>query len=139
MRAERIRREAPKILQNEGQAYFNRSYQSQTWEGKAWPEVQRRIPGTKAYKYPKGKYLSRRTNPILIGKTRRLKNAVNRASAAGSANVNKIIWRVAGSEGAYGHFHNEGIGQKPRPFMKASKGLGRVLRKKFATLYRRLK
>lgn len=61
------RREILTILPNQAQNYFVKSFTDQGIGGKPWKEVQRRIPGDKAYKYPKTKGLQRRTSPILIG------------------------------------------------------------------------
>lgn len=118
----------PKVIANEGQKYFNEQFRSQSFEGQKWPEVKRRQPGTFEYKYPKKKYLARRTNPILIGKTRRLKNAINRAIKR--VTRTGVIWGVYGSEGKYGSFHNRGIGQKPRPFMRDSRKFRSRLKQK---------
>ena len=130
----KARTETPKVLANEGSKTFNENFRKQSFEGNAWAQVKRRVPGTFEYMYPKTKYLSRRTNPILIGKTRRLKNAVNRSVK--SANINRIIWGVYGSEGKYGRYHNYGIGQKRRAFMANSPGLRRRLIKKMLLIYR---
>ena len=130
----RVKREVPKILANEGQKLFNENFRSQTFEANKWENVKRREPGTFEYKYPKKLYLARRTNPILVGKTRRLKNAVNRAVK--SANINRITWGVGGSEGKYGYFHNFGIGQKKRTFMAADFVLRRRLKAKYLQIVR---
>jgi hypothetical protein len=129
---ERAKREAPRILSNEGQNYFNKEFREQQHDGRKWAEVDRRKPGTFAYKYAKPRSL--RNNPILVGKTRRLKNALNRASAAGSASVSRIKWVLAGVP--YAVYHNDGIGQKKRTFMSASTGLGKALKRKFEQVYR---
>ncbi|HXR84325.1 MAG TPA: hypothetical protein VN722_08455 [Hanamia sp.] len=63
----RYKRETLVLLANQAQNYFLGSFKKQGWNGSQWPEVQRRTPGTKAYKYPKTKGLQRRTQPILIG------------------------------------------------------------------------
>lgn len=79
---ERTKQELPKILAGQAQSYFLKPFISksaQEFDGKEWKEVQRRQEGTKAYKYPKRKDLSRRTRPILVGKTRHLLRAVNHA------------------------------------------------------------
>ena len=131
-RFETVKREAPEVLSNEGQRYFNKSFRDQRWEGSPWPEVKRRQSGTGAFKYARPKSL--RTNPILVGKTRRLKNALNLSSAKGSKSVKRIIWRLTGVE--YAEFHNKGKGQKKRTFMQASPGFGKALKKKFELLYR---
>lgn len=61
------KRETLVLLSNQAQNYFLDSFKKQGWDGKQWKEVQRRTPGTKAFKYPKKKGLQRRTQPILIG------------------------------------------------------------------------
>lgn len=65
--------ELPEIIGNEGQRAFADEFKNQRWDNNKWKEVKRRMPGTFEYKYPKRKGLSRRTNPILVGRTRRLK------------------------------------------------------------------
>jgi hypothetical protein len=118
----------PKVIANEGQKHFNEQFRSQSLEGQKWPEVKRRQPGTFEYKYPKKKYLARRSNPILVGKTRMLKNAVNRSVKR--VTRTGVIWGVYGSEGKYGSLHNMGIGQKPRPFMRDTRKFRNRLRLK---------
>jgi hypothetical protein len=123
---ERVRREAPPILHNEGQNFFNKQFREQKSDGVPWKEVQRRIAGTGAFKYAKPKSL--RTNPILVGKTRRLKNALNRAAATGSQSANRLVWRVALP---YAEIQNE-----TRPFLTATNGLAKALKRKFELIYR---
>jgi hypothetical protein len=43
---------------------FKDNFQTESFFGRKWKEVQRRIPGTRAYKYPKRKR-ARRTRKIL--------------------------------------------------------------------------
>lgn len=79
---EQLKRELPPVLANQAQNYFVQAFTAQGLGGKKWKEVQRRIPGTKAYKYPKNKGLSRRTKPILVetGKLRRaVSNSIRQA------------------------------------------------------------
>ena len=64
---QQTKRELIVLLSNQAQNYFLSSFRKQGWDGKPWEEVQRRETGTKAYKYPKGKGLQRRTSPILVG------------------------------------------------------------------------
>jgi hypothetical protein len=61
------KREILVLLPNQAQNYFVKSFTDQGMDGKPWKEVQRRIPGDKAYKYPKTKGLQRQTSPILVG------------------------------------------------------------------------
>lgn len=64
---ERTKRELPVRLAKQAENYFTASFTKQGFDGKKWKEVNRRIPGTYEYKYPKSKGLTRRTKPILIG------------------------------------------------------------------------
>jgi phage gpG-like protein len=85
--------------------YFVQSFKDQKFYNKKWKEVQRRIPGTKAYKYPKKKGLKRRTRPILIGKGT-LRRAVNGCiKTVGS----KITFQI---DLPYAAIHNEGLKMK---------------------------
>lgn len=61
-----INRVIPTELANIAQNDFVQNFQRQSFDGDKWKEVNRRIKGTKEYKYPKKKRLSRRTKPILI-------------------------------------------------------------------------
>lgn len=81
-----------RIIANDIKNYYVASFTKQSWNGKKWEEVQRRIKGTKEYKYPKTRGLSRRTKPILIGR------AILRRAVAGSikqATFNRITWNVS--------------------------------------------
>lgn len=131
---EKVKQEAPKVLANEGQKVFNENFAKKSYDNQKWPDVKRRQPGTFEYKYPKTKYLARRTNPILVGKTRRLKNAVNRSVNWGRTNINRIVWGVYSVD--YAIYHNEGRGQKKRKFMGINKTLTKRLKMKFEQLYR---
>lgn len=96
----------PGLLARQAQDYFTNSFRkSRLGEEYKWPEVQRRIAGTKAYKYPpKGSRLTAwRHNPILVG------NAVLMKKVASS--IREVSWRrirlvVDGLE--YAEIHNEG-------------------------------
>jgi phage gpG-like protein len=82
--------------------YFLQSFKRQGWDGKQWQEVNRRIPGTKEYKYPKNKGLRRRTREILVG-TGQLRRQVN--SSIKLYNSNRIIFIV---DLPYAAIHNDG-------------------------------
>lgn len=73
---EQMKRELPVILANDAQNFFVGTFDKQGWDGQAWEEPQRKIPGTAAYKYPKFKDLGRRTRATLV-KTGRLRRAVS--------------------------------------------------------------
>ena len=61
-----LNRTVPVLLANAAQKEFVANFQRQGFDGEKWQEVNRRIKGTREYKYPKKKGLSRRTKPILI-------------------------------------------------------------------------
>lgn len=82
--------------------YFLQSFKNQGWEGKRWQEVNRRIPGTKEYMYPKNKGLRRRTREILIGRGQ-LRRQVN--SSIKLMNRSRIIFIV---DLPYAAIHNNG-------------------------------
>jgi phage gpG-like protein len=129
-----VKKELPRILADDAQDYFLKSFKDQGWEGKQWQEVQRRIEGTKAYKYPKNKGLSRRTNPILIGT-----GALNREVGllSGNARVTydrynfKVKLAIDSSVIPYAGAQNDGTNTIPaRPFMKDSAELRKLLRQR---------
>lgn len=80
-----IKRDLPRLIANDAQNYFLKSFRQQGWNGTPWKEVQRRIKDTPEYKYPKFKGLSRRTKPILQGKTGFLRREVS--NLAGRARI----------------------------------------------------
>lgn len=81
---------------------FLQSFKDQSWDGKRWDEVQRRTPGTRAYMYPSGKKLARRTRPILVGRGQ-LRRQVN--SSIKLMNRSRIIFIV---DLPYAEIHNNG-------------------------------
>ena len=121
--------DAPKALANEGVKQFVNNFETQSFEGNKWKEVQRREPGTFAYKYPKSKGLSRRTRPILIGKTRRLRNATK--DSIKHASTRRIRWANSTD---YGVYLNE-----ERPFMKTGRKFSRALKMKYYSILKRVK
>lgn len=112
-----------RIVANDIKNYYVASFTKQSWNGQKWEEVQRRIPGTAAYKYPKRRGLSRRTKPILIGK------AIMRRAVAGSvkeATFNRILWMV---DVPYAEVHNNGSKIMPRRrFMGWNKDTDKIVR-----------
>lgn len=128
---EALKQTLPKEIGNESVNFFRDSFRKQGFQNgmglQKWKEVQRRIDGTKAYKYPKKKDLGRRTRAILVGKgSGRLKRSIRMAGS--SFNRTKII-----SDLPYSRVHNEGLGRMPkRQFM----GRSRMLDLKVNTLIR---
>lgn len=82
--------------------YFLQTFKRQSWGTQKWPEVDRRTPGTKAYKYPKHKDLARRTRPILVRKGG-LRRAVN--SSIRMVTTNKVYFSV---DLPYAEIQNDG-------------------------------
>lgn len=94
--------EVTKKMAKISSVHFVESFSRQSWDGVKWKEVQRRIQGTNAYKYPKNKGLQRRTKPILVNKGT-LRRAVN--NSLKSANKGTIIFEINSD---YAIFQNEG-------------------------------
>lgn len=104
----KMKSELPVILANHAQNYFTSSFTKQGWDGKGWRQVNRRIPGTDEYKYPKNKGLSRRTKPILVG-TGRLRRAVSNSIRSATFNSVRLVVDLP-----YAAAQNEGNGNLPR-------------------------
>ena len=83
-------REVLVVLSNQAQNYFLDSFTKQGFDGNDWKEVQRRIPGTNAYKYPKTKGLQRRTSPILVGAGYKIRGGTLRRSVSVMARTAEI-------------------------------------------------
>jgi hypothetical protein len=97
---------------------FVGNFTKQGYSGAPWKEVQRRTPGTKAYKYPARPKSSAKTRPILVG-SGTLRRAVNGSTKETS--LNRVVWRV---ELPYAKAQNGGTDKIPaRPFMGFSKEL----------------
>ena len=107
------------------QSSFVKNFNDESFFGKKWKEVQRRIEGTKAYKYPKTKKLSRRVKPILVG-TGKLKREVN--SSIRQATFDEVR---LGVDLPYAAAQNEGTNKIPkREFMGNSPILEKKIKDK---------
>lgn len=117
----KVKKTLPVVLANQAQNFFVDSFKNQGWTDVSkqnWKEVNRRIPGTKEYKYPKTKGLSRRTKPILTA-SGKLRRAVG--SSIRSATFERIALIVPLN---YASYHNEGTDDiAKRQFMGDSKAL----------------
>jgi hypothetical protein len=60
----KVKKELPSAIAASVRNYMLAAFRDQGLDGNKWAEVQRRIPETKEWKYPKGYGLQRRTNPI---------------------------------------------------------------------------
>ena len=81
-----LKRTLPPVIGNMGQNFFRQSFEKQGWTDETftpWKQVQRRIPGTPAYKYPKKNAADRHSRAILIGLRTKggvhLRDSVNRS------------------------------------------------------------
>jgi hypothetical protein len=124
----KMRNDLPRVLANESQNFFSKSFTDQGWEGKSWQQVKRRIPGTPEYKYPKKKDLGRRRRPILVGKgSTKLRRAVANSIRVTSWPIVRLIVDLP-----YARRHNEGLDNMPkRKFMGES---NRLKQKHLATI-----
>jgi hypothetical protein len=119
-----VKRDLPRVLANQAQNFFAGSWRKQGFDDGGivlWVVPQRRIPGTRAYKYPRSRDLGRRTRATLV-KTGRLRRAVQNS-------VRKVtfehIWLVV--EVPYAAYHNKGTSKLPkREFMGDSRTLRRI-------------
>jgi len=104
-RVTKMKNVLPPVLANQAKNYFVGNFSNQSFDGQKWQEVNRRIPGTSAYKYPKKKDLGRRRRPILIGKG----STKLRRATANSIRVQKwpIVRLVV--DLPYARIHNEGL------------------------------
>lgn len=109
---ERLKVDLPKVLANQSQEFFVKSFKQEGFNNAGaivpWPEVKRRIPGTREYRYPKGKGLGRRTRKILVGSGRLRREAGN---SIRSATFNLVKLAVAAP---YAAVHNNGTSTIPR-------------------------
>jgi phage gpG-like protein len=134
---EKVKEEAPTVLSNHAKNYFASSFVKGGFDQgeKPWKEVKRRIPGEKAYKYPKSKGLGRRTRAILV-KSGRLRRAVQ--NSIRSARWNRVQLLV---DVPYAKFHNVGDRKAHLPrrqFMGKSRKLNAQLLTKFKKLVNRI-
>ena len=98
----------PIVLANDTKNFFVEQFNKKEWAGAPWAEVQRRIPGTQSYKYPKKGAEARHGRAILVksGKLRRdLVNSLERAD------WDLIKFTVRND---YGIYHNEGDEHLPK-------------------------
>jgi phage gpG-like protein len=94
-------------LSNQAQNYFVKSFTKQGFNGVEWDNVQRRMQGYKAYKYPRARS---RTNPILVetGTLRRAVSAMNRTAEITDDRLRMVV------DLPYAARHNEGLKGMPK-------------------------
>ena len=97
------------IVGNVAVSWFKKTFQNQAWGRVKWKEVQRRQPGSKAYKYNAKHHPARTTRKILTGDTGDLGRSIEIREAK---NGSVTIWTnpsAFGSKEPYGRVHNEGL------------------------------
>jgi phage gpG-like protein len=119
-RFEDAKKRLPRQIADESRSFFMKSFEQQGFNNSGsvskWREVQRRIPGTNPYKYPKTRGLSRRTKSILTG-TGRLKRSLRIMQLS-------FAKSVIATDVPYAIYHNEGSKyQRKRRFMGNSRAL----------------
>ena len=120
-------RETLALLSNQAQNYFLSSFKNQGFDGKPWQEVQRRIPGTNAWKYPKptskkSNGIQRRTSPILVGAGLKIRGGTLRRAVSSMADTAQITTSGGGGTSKlrmvvdldYAKYNNEGGGHLPK-------------------------
>lgn len=129
----KMKSELPRILANKSQNFFVEAFDKQGWEGESWKVPNRRIEGTKEYKYPKLKGLSRRVKPTLT-MTGRLRRKTSSSVRTVSFQLVRLVNDVP-----YAKFHNDGTDKLPkRTFMKHSPTLERIQRQAITNYVDRL-
>lgn len=122
---ERLKKDLPKVLANDGQRFFAESFKRSGFENNTfqkWPEVQRRTPGTRAYR---SATRSSRTRAILV-KSGRLRREVS--NSVKQVSFPRTVFRASAP---YAVYHNEGTGRLPqRQFMGRSRKLETGFEKK---------
>lgn len=133
----KLKQQLPKKIADESRSYFMKSFPqngfNQDGSVQKWKEVDRRTPGTNAYKYPKNKKLSRRTKPILVA-TGRLQRSIR---------ITQLSWNrsVIATDVPYAKYHNKGTSKIPkRKFMGKSRNLNkrieRLIKKELKKLFK---
>lgn len=133
-----VEKTLPKVLGNEGTNFFLSNFDKEGFQDdglKKWKEPQRKIVGTKAYKYPKKKDLGRRTRKTLV-KTGKLKRAVN--ASRKETNYKRIVWRIPSTVVPYAARHNYGLdGMPKRHFIGESRTLNKIFKKRIIEAYKK--
>lgn len=136
----RVKSDLPKQLSKDTLNYFVASFNKEEWDGVKWKEVQRRTPGTNAYKYPLKKGLQRRDAHILVGSGYRVRGGTLRRALIGSeetATFEKVSFRVRDVD--YAEYHNDGAANLPRRrFMGQTRHLTTLQRKRITQTINRI-
>ncbi len=93
-------------------AQAKENFQKESFEGKPWKEVQRRTPGTSAYRYNKEHHPKRLIRKILTGDTGDLGRSIK-------AKYDKASVTIFSDNNIYAKVHNEGL--------RAGRGAGFIM------------
>jgi phage gpG-like protein len=110
---------APRIAANTAVKMFKENFQNEGFFGEKWKEVQRRQPGTKAYKAVQKKHPADNSRKILSGRTGDLGRSIEVQTAKDGL---VVVWAnpaAMQSKAPYGRVHNEGL--------KAGRGGGFIM------------
>lgn len=129
---------APRIAGNVAEEHIKANFLKQGFEGTPWKEVQRRIPGSKAYRSNTLRHPARLTRPILTGDTGDLGRSINVSYSKGQATVF--------SDKIYAKVHNEGLRagrgkgfiMPQRQFLGPSEGLEQDIKQQIKEQFQRL-
>lgn len=92
---------APRIAGQVALDHAKENFQRQSFDGRPWQEVQRRIPGSKAYRSNTLRHPARLSRPILTGDTGDLGRSLQFSVSNGQATIF--------SDKIYAKVHNEGL------------------------------
>lgn len=92
---------APRIAGQVALDHAKENFQRQSFDGRPWQEVQRRIPGSKTYRANARRHPARLSRPILTGDTGDLGRSLQFSVSNGQATIF--------SDKIYAKVHNEGL------------------------------
>lgn len=92
---------APRIAGQVALDHAKENFQRQSFDGRPWQEVQRRIPGSKTYRANALRHPARLSRPILTGDTGDLVRSLQFSVSNGQATIF--------SDKIYAKVHNEGL------------------------------
>jgi len=101
-----INDDGPEYAANIAVEKFKENFQNEGFFGDKWKEVQRRTPGTKAYKSVVNRHPADTQRKILSGRTGNLRNSINYRTEPARA----IVY----SDTPYGIYHNDGTDKLPK-------------------------
>ncbi|MEG1886269.1 MAG: phage virion morphogenesis protein [Alistipes sp.] len=117
-----MQRYAPMVAGKAAKQVFKHNFQTESFDGKKWKQVQRRDGESAAYKYASKHHPARTARKILTGDTADLGRSIEiKEIGDGKA----TIWtspQAFGSKEPYGAVHNEGL--------KAGRGVGFTMPKR---------